>query len=253
MKLRIVSWNVAGCHTMASMDHFDYLPEDIEYFADHLQKIEPDIICLQESHTSIDGSSGNAEKLARRIGFPYLFNSSCSVSHVDKDYKLGNSIISKIKFNDEHIAFFPNPEGDLFWSDGRLALTHEKGVQVVSFDLFNVANSQMLPARLFGFNYDDGGRGSKLAEGINEVMKKEVEKPVIWCGDFNFSDPLKVYSHLINLGMKDALPEVNTLPSKDVTKKKSDFIFYSPEFKLIDSGVIETNTDHYLCWAEFDK
>ena len=70
--------------------------------------------------------------------------------------------------------------------------------------------------------------------------------------DFNFSDPQKVFSIINELNLINALPDEGTRPSKDGSKKKSDFIFYSSEFKLINSGIIETNTDHYLCWAEFE-
>ena len=252
MKIKIATWNIAGGHPIASLDYFDYLPEDPEYFVNELKKIDPDIVCFQESHTKIDNSSSNAKDITDKLGFSYLFNSPSSKSHVDNTCMLSTAIIAKNKFNTEKLVFYPNPKGDLFWSDGRLADTHEKNLQIVSNGQFSVANNQMLPIRLFGFTYDDGARGTEFANSINLVMKSEIKSPVIWCGDFNFSDPQKVFSIINELNLINALPDEGTRPSKDGSKKKSDFIFYSSEFKLINSGIIETNTNHYLCWAEFE-
>lgn len=252
MKLKVVSWNIAGGHTVASLDHFDYLPEDIEYFAEQLKKISADIICLQEVQTRKDLTGNSAQALAEKLGFNFVFNSPCSDSHIDLDSMLGNAVLSRNEFKKSTLKIYPNPDGDLFWADGKLAARHEKGLQVVDFENFQVANNQMLPVKLFGFNYDDNDRGKLLANRINQTMKMQISVPVIWCGDFNFGDPLKVYPFMQSLNLKDALPGVGTRPSKDGVKKKSDFIFYSPEFKVIDGGVMETNTDHYLCWAEFE-
>jgi endonuclease/exonuclease/phosphatase family metal-dependent hydrolase len=252
MTLRVASWNIAGGHTIASLEHFDYQGEDIAYFSQQLKKQAPDIICLQESHTHLDGSYANTTGIAEYLHMHVIINSANSPSHINSDFQLSNSIISRIKPIDVVQESYPDPDGTLYWPDGKVADTHKKNLQVVMFETFNIANTQMLPVNLFGFTYDDHDRGAKLVRGINEVMKEIVKPPIIWCGDFNFDEPLKIYPYLEELKLAEALPDVTTRPSRDNQKKKSDHILYSPEFTLIGSEVIPTNTDHFLCIAEFE-
>ena len=252
MKMKIASWNIAGGHTIASLKHLDYNPEDIEYFVDQLKAIDADIVCLQESHTPDDGTQSNAQNIASALGYSYVFNSVSSVSHIESGQKLSTAILSKEPFSNEKRVFYPNPSETLFWEDGRPADTHEKNLQLAGLKNFSVANNQMLPLRLFGLAYDDERVGSELAKGINEIMAEHVSTPVIWCGDFNWPDPLKLYPHLQKLNLTEALPDKETRPSIEGAKKRPDHIFYSPEFSLVASDVVTVNADHYLCWAEFD-
>lgn len=249
--MKIISWNIAGAHTIASLEHFDYDQEDLLYFVDEIRKIDPDIICLQESHTAISEEKSNALELANALGFEYVLNSPSSPSHINSAFKLGIAILSKEPFLETEMVTFPNPDEPLFWKDGRPAATHEKNIQVATYKNFSIANNQMLPVTLFGLSYEEGV-GARLAKGINEIVENKLRNPIIWCGDFNHDRPLDIYAHMSTLGLVDALPDVATRPSLDELKKRSDHIFYSPEFNLIDSGVVHTNTDHFLCFAEFN-
>ena len=252
MNIRIASWNIAGGHKVASLEHFDYLPKDIPYFAEQLINLAPDVVCLQESHTKINGTDSNASDLAKFLGMEIVVNSPNSPSHIDSEYLLGNAIVSKLKPKTVIEKYYPDPKEQLYWSNGKPADIHKKNLEYVAFEEFNVANNQMLPIKLFGFTYDDNDKGSDFAKEINRVMSETVKTPVIWCGDFNFFEPLKIYSFMNELNLKEALPDVTTRPSQDGQKKKSDHIYYSPEFELLKSGVIMTETDHYLCFAEFE-
>ena len=250
--MKIVSWNIAGAHPIASLKHLDYLPEDVGYFITEIEKVNPDVVCLQESHTKDDGSKSNAHEIAKALGYEYVFNSPASKSHVEEGFQLSTAILSKEPFRDSKVEFFPNPSEQLYWGDGRPAATHEKNLQVAIFDQFTVANNQMLPLRLFNLSYTEG-IGRKLASGVNEVMRNLVDSPVIWCGDFNYDRPLEIYPHMRVLKLVEALPNVSTRPSMDEVKKTPDHIFYSPEFRFDDSDVIQTNSDHFLCVAELER
>jgi len=50
----------------------------------------------------------------------------------------------------------------------------------------------------------------------------------------------------------DAIKET-TRPLQNKVVRQTDHIYFSPQFKLTDSGVIVTQTDHYLCWADFKE
>jgi endonuclease/exonuclease/phosphatase family metal-dependent hydrolase len=254
MNLKVVSWNIAGGHPMASLDHLDYGPEDLDYFVEEIRKFEPDILCLQEAHTPLSGGASNAEQIAKALGMLCVLNEPANISHIDTEYDIGVALISKIPFKNSKTTFLPNPHIESVWEDGRLAYTHEKNLQVVDFEDFSVANNQMLPITLFGHKYDDESRGGELAGEINAVMTDFIPSaPLIWCGDFNFSDPLKVYPYMQERELVDALPDEGTRPAKDGSKKRPDHIFYTSEFKVVQTIVKKTNTDHYLCFAEFSR
>jgi endonuclease/exonuclease/phosphatase family metal-dependent hydrolase len=253
MTIKIASWNIAGGHPIGTLKQFDYSAKDITYFVEELRIVDADIICLQESHTSDDNGHSNAKDIADALGYPYVFNSISSPSHIEEGYSLTTAILSRVPLTEEKCAFYPNPSQQLFWRNGRSAgEPHKKNLQVVKTESFTIANTQMLPIHLFNLAYDDGGVGSELAQGINAVMAENVTAPVLWCGDFNFEDPLSIYSHLKALSLTEALPDADTRPSVEGAKKRTDHIFYSPEFALVASGVNEVNADHYLCWAEFE-
>jgi len=253
VNIKIASWNIAGGHSISSLQQFDYSPEDLDYFIEQLRSINADIVCLQESHTSEDGSNSNAHAIAAALGYPHLLNSPSSPSHIEEGYKLSTAILSKVPFLEKRAVLYPYPSAPLFWRDGRAAVgRHEKNLQVVRTENFSIANNQMLPIHLFSLSYDDKGEGGKLAHRINETMAASVASPVLWCGDFNFENPLSIYPHLNTLHLTEALPDKDTRPSVGGAKRRTDHIFYSPEFRLIASDVMTVNADHYLCWAEFE-
>lgn len=252
MNVRIASWNIAGGHPIRSLNHLDYSPEDLDYFIEHIRALNPDSVCLQESHTPKTDGQSNADRIAQALNIPHVFNSPASISHIDSQHQLSTAIMSKTPFQHTHSAFFPNPDTRLFWKDGRPADTHEKNIQVADFGDFAVANTQMLPLTLFGYDYQDETYGGALARGINEVMEKTIpNKPLIWCGDFNVADPRVMYPYMQTRELADALPDEATRPSQDGSKKRPDHIFFTSEFGLQNAGIRKTNSDHYLCFADF--
>lgn len=251
MKIKVASWNIAGGHKIASLKRFDYQKDDISYFSEQLSKFSPDIVCLQESHTSKDDNDSNASQIASALGLSVIVNSPNSPSHIDPGYLLSNAILSHFAPIDIVEKQYPDPD-PIYWSDGRRAGGHFKNLQYATFSDFRIANTQMLPIHYFGFEYDDSGRGSDLARDINSIMSSIIKPPVIWSGDFNIDNPLKIYPYMKKLKLREGLPDINTSPIHKGWKQKPDHILYSPEFKLIKSEVMNTDTDHYLCFAEFE-
>ena len=214
---------------------------------EQLKLINPDIVCLQETH--INSERSIATEIGKKIGGYFLEEFDVSPSHIDKKFHLGNAILSKQKPTKEGHFLFPYPTFPLYLPGNKLAEHHDKGFQVVQFSFTRVINLQMMPLRFLGTPYGSP-QGEKFAHKMEDLLKLHAERPILVCGDFNTDDTESLYRPFLeSAGMKSALlPDMPTRPNK----KRSDYIFYSDNFILRDSGVIQTNTDHYLCWARLE-
>lgn len=251
--MKIVSWNIAGGRKINTLKHFDYGEEDLGYFADKLNSVGADVVCLQETHT--DSTRSVAKELAKMLKMDYVFDSPASISHIDKNSFLGNSILSKFHIDNPRTTIYPYPDFELVWKDGRVADRHDKLLQIVKTNGTYIANTQLLPIGLFGYTYND--------QNV-EIYAREIEKaligipsPAIFCGDFSgdFANDLveDVFKNLFTENkFADAIRQI-TRPLKDRPGRQTDHIYFSPQFTLIGSGVIQTQTDHFLCWADFKE
>lgn len=254
-KIRVVSWNIAGGRKIRSSKRFDYGDEDIKYFASNLKNINPDFICLQEVH--FNNNQSTSSEICKILHDYKFIDFELSPSHIDPKSRLGMSVLSKSGPDNHKNLTYPYPEFDLHFPNGRLADRHDKGLQVIDFSRMFIANTQLLPLGIFGHYYDTD-EGLVLAGQISDIFINNLSSPLIFCGDFGSDYNGKFYEIFKNVikkfGLKDALMGMNTrnLDSINASKVKADYIFYSSHFKLLDSGIIETETDHFLCYADFE-
>lgn len=243
MEFTIATWNIAGGRPIKSEGFFNYSTEDIGYFANELIKLDPSIVCLQETHVNTERSV--ASEISQLLGNFNIGEVQLSASHVDGQYRLGNAILSAQKAKEINGYVYPYPPFPLFLPDGTPDRHHDKGFQVVTFDFATIINTQMMPLKFLGTPYDTPN-GKAFAHEMEQQLISYAKVPFILCGDMNFNDAPSLYPYLLK-NMKSALPDAPTRPGG----KKSDYIFASAEFTVLDSGIIHTNTDHYLCWAKF--
>lgn len=246
MELIIVTWNIAGGHTIHDEEQqFAYNPEDIEYFIRELKDLSPDVICLQETH--INSKRSIANEIANEIGDLFCFEQNNSPSHIDPEYRLGNAVLSKYPFKKKDNFTLPHPTFPLTLNGKDVsspAMRHDKGFQVVEFDFSTLVNIQMLPLAFLGTPYD-ADNGKSFAKEMEDDMNLECGSAGIICGDFNYRAASDLYKNLLS-DMEDTLPGAPTRPGE----KKTDYIFCRNEFTVLDSGIINTKTDHYLCWTK---
>lgn len=247
--MKVISWNIAGGRPINSNGLFDYQKENIKYFADEIEKLSPDIVCLQETH--INNERSVSRELAELLSFKHLFDLSANhQSHIDSDYQLGMAILSKYPIMEQQQIQYPDAWFDLFWADGRkvTAPPHHKYLQIAKVDNFYVANTQLLPIHIFGSNYTKG-EGATLANKIDDIITENLKEPLIFCGDFNFDNPSMILPKLFaKFHLSNALPATPTEPAGT----KPDHILYSEQFKTVSADVIPTQSDHFLCFAELD-
>jgi exonuclease III len=246
--LRIATWNIAGARKMRSLSEFDYEAEDIQYFADRLTEINPDIICLQESHTSEAGSIAGA--LASKLNMPYVHNDIVSPSHIDSAYRLGNAVIASVNLDHVKNIIYPYPEFGHTLANGKPSQHHDKILQIFHYGNITIANTQMLPLGIFGRSYNND-EGLMLANDIEAILLANLKTPLVLCGDINFDQPSRIYPKFFQeLNLREVLPDTATRPAKEKIKKTPDHIIISPEITATHSEVVLVQADHYLCYAD---
>ncbi len=251
--IRIVSWNISAGREAKSLEQFDYLTENLSYFTSKIKETHADVVCLQEVH--FNSKRSQAREIAQELGLKSIFESPRSPSHINKDYLMENAILTELEILQHKTYQYPYPKFPLVFADGRPAAIHNQNLQVAMLPEFNVANTQLLPLGLFGYNYFQG-LGREFGAKFEQTLKV-LKTPLLLCGDFSGdfeNDKVELVFNKVfpKLGLKDALPEVVTRPTNDGKKHKNDHIFYSKDFIFRDARVIPTNTDHYLCVADFD-
>jgi hypothetical protein len=246
MKIRVATWNVAGGRLVNSLDHFDYAKnEDLDYFSSQLEQLNLDIICLQESQFNDNDSF--AKRLAKSLNFPYVAETPGCPSHVDKTYKMTPAIISKQPFDMEKPYLLPYPNFKLIHK-GKELPPFDRYLLEVKFNNFSVVTAHPEPLGMFDLTYESG-EGNMLAKEIDGLISHKFSKPVVFAVDFNFNDVSKVLPETFaKFSLSEALDADDTTPLGD----HPDHISFSDNFKVLDNGVIKTETDHYLCWAELE-
>lgn len=241
--LNVVSWNIAGAHTIKSAKLFDYGEENEAYFSKKLGGLSPDIICLQETH--VGGDDDVAHRIATHVGVPFVYEVDASPSHINSTKRLGNAVISRYKLDEQATIVYPCPEFTLTFADGRPAARHDKVMQVLRLGSLTIANTQMLPLQIFGKSYAEGD-GLEFAHQIDELLVYSLKAPAVICGDFNYGDAQRVYPQFFsNLALKDVLPTGPMRPNG----AKTDYILTSGAIVKKNSQVIFGEADHYLCFS----
>jgi exonuclease III len=250
-RLRIATWNIAGGRKMRSQEVFDYEDRDLEYFADQFKALNLDIICIQEcEYLETDHI---AEKLAKLLGIPCVFETLMHQSHISPGYTISTVILSKSPLIKAQAIKQPYPDFEVTLPNGQPAQKHTKYLQVAEYDGLCVANTQTQPLEFLGTPYESE-RGRGFAKILSKLFIEELHRPLVFAGDFcadlHTTHVSKIYKEACeSFELKDVLPPGQTKPNN---KGRADAIFISPELKKIDSGIVQTETDHFLCWAEIE-
>ncbi|HSW74553.1 MAG TPA: endonuclease/exonuclease/phosphatase family protein [Candidatus Saccharimonadales bacterium] len=248
MELRVATWNIAAAHKMLSADRFDYsLHQDVAYFAGQLHRLDPDVICLQESEFNTDDSL--THRFAGELGMPYFSETPGCPSHISNGYQLTTAIIAKKPFTNARHVLLPQPTFELrFKHSDEAVQPYNRYMQLVTFDNFTVGTLHTEPLGAFGRSYEHG-EGQHLAHSIDELLVQELETPIIVAADFNMVALVKTLPRFITeCRLQEALPSEPTKPQGS----HPDHILFSPEWQLLQSGIEHTQSDHYLCWADLE-
>ena len=245
-RLKVLTWNIGGAHTVNSSAVFDYDKEDLAYFVEAIKAINPDIICLQESHTN--DSDVLASRLAKELGLAYVFDAPRSPSHIDENYQLSNAIISRYPIENTKNILLPDPSFELYFEGGKKARLFHTYLQTATIQGITIANTHLQPLHLFGYSYNKG-EGKQFANDTEAVLCSNLNTPLIFAGDFN--DP-NLFSNFPLLVEKFKLEAALDEQPTDIKGNKMDYILFSKELTLDKAELIKAEkADHHLGWAIF--
>jgi exonuclease III len=247
----IATWNLSGGRLAKSSGLFDYEDnEQLDYFVNEIQKVNPDIICLPETHLIKDGESGESltRRLATKLGFEFIYEAPLHPSHIDSRYMLGIGFMSRLSYELKTISL-PSPLFPLYFESGKPATAHVRPLLIADFGNFVVATNHNWPMQVFGKSYDEepaASYGRELSKVYLNTLPND--KPLVFAGDFNFDSPEITISEFISTGrFREALSQ--SQPTRNVGDRP-DHILFSPGFEVLESKIIEGDSEHYLCYAK---
>jgi hypothetical protein len=243
--MKIVTWNIAGFRRTKSLKVWDYSDIDLPYFADEILKLDPDIINLQEVEFVI--GRNQIKEFAKLVHMEHTLEIPMHPNHISEG-EMGYAVISKDKITNVDSINQPYPSFELIFKNGQVAKRFDK--QFVSYSTFGIrcTTIQLQPIGFWGYSYyEEPG----LAYGHDVLQTLQSLDSEIITGDFQFTD-LGLVSPELMKKYKDALPDEFTRVSNAGQPTRADHVLLKQTLKLLDSKVVKTQTDHFLCYAEFE-
>lgn len=269
--LRVVSYNIGYAYGDANNHHLlpaEDVAKNLETAAVALEKLSPDVICLQE----IDFDSRRSARqdqldwLAKRLGYAYAaYDVNWNKRYVPFPYwppenhfgrmVSGQAVLSRYPILTNRVHVFAKPPNP-FWYDWFYL---ERTAQEVALDLGG-RHVRVWNAHLEAFH-----RLTRLAqaEAFAELVLASEVGPQIATGDFNdpqaedaalrAPNPDNAVTRFLNAtGFSEALPERDrmTFPSW-APVVRLDHVVYSKEMTAVSSGTLTlTASDHLPVWAD---
>jgi endonuclease/exonuclease/phosphatase family metal-dependent hydrolase len=252
--LKIATWNIGGGIPGESWR----LAEgpggtDLAYYADIIEEHHPDILCLQEAHTYIDGRPDQTDMLANRLhpSYSHRINMPISISHLDSEAKLSLGIISRHPIVESHYEALPNPGLSAIGPNGKKWILYDKGFLTA---VVNIAGTFMAIVNFHGFPFHFFGKTAEepqfsqgfraIAEGVRRYSRS---MSVFVVGDFNAEALDALIPEAFEHGFREAF-DLPTVPSG----RKFDHILYPPDCRILDARVLPNESDHHYCEAKFE-
>jgi len=209
--MRVATWNIGGGFIESKQKH-EYDFENINYFTEELKSINPDVVCLQESH--ISEKNNQSKIIADGLGFKHLVTYPIANSHLKDGEKISISIISKFPIISSKFNMLSNPNLQFVWRDKK-AYSHDKGFAeaVINYKGIHVKilSGHMVPFRRFARSFLDN-EFEEIRKQIEKIILHE-KIPKIICADMNFNEKIEtLIPKVFNGNFKSILGDNPTTP-----------------------------------------
>jgi len=254
MKFKAVQWNIGGGYIRSKLDEpisQDYSCNGIDEIITFLNKLNPDFITLQETHTNLE--KHQVEIISKALNLPYYINDIYDKSHLDTGSHLGQAIISRYPIVNHEFQFFINPKYETIGPDGSKWISHNKGITSATIQLPNSKTLQvqvlhLVPFRKFGVDPLDLST-EKLREDITK--KINVDSMFLLQGDFNFNhESIEVF--LPKIFSDKNTNEIKIDSPTTPRGRRYDHVVYRG-IKLLEHSIVDqVLTDHYPIVSDFE-
>lgn len=254
MTIKSLQWNIGGGMIRNTEDDpildGSYCISDLNYIADFIKKLDPDIITLQETHTSSELIQ--AELLSRLTGLSYWVNDEYDHSHLEAGQRLGQAILSKYPIREHSFELFYNPKYKVERPNGETWISHDKGLSTCIIDVGGVTveiqTLHLIPFRTFGVDIM-GDEAQTTREDIIKKIRSTFHRTILQ-GDFNIdTESLSTFMpNLFEIGFEEIMNSEATTPSG----RRYDHILFKG-LRVKTFSVLQTAlTDHYPVFVEFE-
>jgi endonuclease/exonuclease/phosphatase family metal-dependent hydrolase len=230
--MKIMSFNTQHCKS--------YLSQNIDYevMADAIKREDPDIVCLNEMRDAgeHEGFEPQTKILSELCGMEYFYFAKAIEVYADSS-PYGNALLSKNKILTAETIAIPDPETKNgtrhYESRCILKAKLECGLTVLCVHI--------------GLNPEE------KENAIKTILKNLEDERCILAGDFNMSpedDLLLPIKERLQDAAKLFSEPLLSIPS-DVPTRKIDYIFATPDIKIISADIPATvASDHRPHTAE---
>lgn len=253
MELKTVQWNIGGGKLLdadANPTLSSYTIDGLEAIVEFLKQQQPDIVTLQETHTS-DGYS-QAGLIAEALGYANWLNDEYAASHIETGKRLGQAIISRFPIENHDFDWFNNPGITVIQEDGTTVGPHDKGrsrciLRLDSRKTITVQTCHSVPLRRFAVDVESEQATSVFNDMSLHLLTDEVG---LIQGDFNVDTQSlrKIFPALFNAGFDEVLQSEPTTPKQ----RRYDHVLFKDLCLLGSSTLSDVRTDHYPVVTTFE-
>ena len=222
MELKLMTYNIASGHNLKCERNFDFAVDVIKQYA-------PDVVGLNEVGKKLpEGITSHAGYLAEKTGLNGYFAEALNIS----GGPYGNALLSRFAITDAETIHIPDaPKVDDEYYEHRCLLVSK----------LSLPDGRKINYLVSHFGLAKGERVNAV-KTVCDILDK-LTGPTIFGGDLNMTpdDPRIAPLYQRMTSVDDTL---YTFPS-DKPDRKIDYIFVTPEFKVKDVFVPDTqNSDH---------
>ncbi|WP_405091657.1 endonuclease/exonuclease/phosphatase family protein [Micromonospora sp. NBC_01392] len=248
--LKVATWNIGG--GILGESHQRGVSPSLDYYASFLVEHRPDVLCLQEAHDYHGRQVGQAEYLAKCLGYPHFASFPTSASHMAENASLALGVVSRFPIDDAVYKQFPNPGLSIVRPDGQKWSLHDKGYVVARLDLdgqpLGLITGHCFPLHHFGISPTEPMFAQMWEMLRADLLTVGGAGPTVAAVDLNHARLTDILSEVLHSGHYfNAFDATPTTPFG----MQKDYILYGQAIRLLTTTVATTDSDHSYCQASF--
>lgn len=251
-KFRVASFNIGGAITGAS--HQSGATDSIQYYADLLGPLNPDVLMLQEVTGLGEDEPQQVQHLARELGLPNVAALAIGETHLVQGGAEYLAAASRFEILGVEVTQLPNPRLSYEQPSGEMWRTFDKAMLTVEMSVdegvvVRAVTGHMFPIHYFGAHVLDR-RFEPIWLEVNRVLSRARRGgSQVVCGfDLNTELAHLVLADALSDGYRVIAPIADTATTSSGALQ--DYILCSADVSCVFSAVVPTESDHHCLVAD---